>query len=435
MIDIAIIRREPDRVREIAQQKNVAIDVDQLVKLDKKRRQLQTQFDDLQRQRNEVARSITGTPTPEQLAHGRTLKEQLTQIEDKLSRVETKLQKLLWQVPNIPSADTPVGANESKNVVLRHVGKKPKLSFIPQPHWELGETLDLIDTERAAQISSSRFAYLKKELVWLQCALIQHALATLTDENKLAAIAHEAQVAVATKPFIPMIVPAMIRPDILDRMGRLEPREDRYHIQSDNLYLVGSAEHTLGPLHANQNLPEDTLPRRYVGYSTSFRREAGSHGQDVRGILRLHQFDKLEIESFTAPEASDAEQGFIVAIQEYLMQSLALPYQVVLKCTGDMGIPDYRAIDIETWLPGQSTFRETHTSDHMSDYQARRLRTKVKRKDGTVDYVHMNDATVFAIGRTLIAIMENYQQADGSIGIPDILKPYVPFEVIKKARD
>ncbi len=435
MIDIELIRSNPEHIREIAAQKKVSVDVDELLRLDQKRRELQTQLDEIQRQRNELAKSRSGKPTEEQLQQGRSLKETAAELEQELSSVTAAFLPLMGQVPNIPSPDTPVGKDESANVVLRSWGEKPVFSFAPKPHWELAAALDLIDTEKAATISGSRFAYLKNELALLQFALIQHALAVLTNAGKLETIANAAGLTIPAKAFTPVIVPAMVRPEIMARMGRLEPREERYHIPSDDLFLVGSAEHTLGPLHIDEHVAENDLPLRYVGYSTSFRREAGSHGKDVRGILRLHQFDKLEIESFTLPEHSDEEQKLIVAIQEHLMQSLELPYQVVQKCTADMGTPDFRAIDIETWMPGQDTYRETHTSDHMSDWQARRLHTKVRRAKGGAEYVHMNDATVFAIGRTLIAIMENHQQADGSIKIPAALHPHLSFTEIKKARD
>ncbi len=433
MIDSNLLRTAPDRLREVLRQKKVTVDLDRLLALDSERRSLQAQLDELQRQRNELAKSTTGKPSEEHLQRGRTLKEEANELDRTVSTITTELEELLWQLPNIPSADTPVGDSEAENIVLRTVGEKPVFSFAPKPHWELAETLNLIDSESAAKITGSRFAYLKNELALLQFALIQHALATLTNSERLTAIAADANLTVDTKAFMPVIVPVMIRPEIMARMGRLEPRDERYYIPSDDLYLVGSAEHTLGPLHMDAHIEEAELPRRYVGYSTSFRREAGSHGKDVRGILRLHQFDKLEIESFTTPEQSDVEQQFIVAIQEHLMQSLELPYQVLQKCTADMGTPDYRAIDLEVWLPGQDTYRETHTSDHMSDYQARRLRTKVKRTAGGADYVHMNDATVFAIGRILIGIMENHQQADGSIKIPAALHSYLSFTEIKKA--
>ncbi|MEK7129446.1 MAG: aminoacyl--tRNA ligase-related protein, partial [Patescibacteria group bacterium] len=191
-------------------------------------------------------------------------------------------------------------------------------------------------------------------------------------------------------------------------------------------------EHTLGPLHMNETIEEGKLPLRYVGFSTSFRREAGSYGKDTKGIFRVHQFDKLEMESFTVPEDSIKEQDFFIAVQEYLMQSLEIPYQVVMICTGDMGAPDARQLDIESWIPSEGKYRETHTSDLMTDFQARRLNTKVRKKDGKTEFVHMNDATAFAVGRTLIAILENYQQKDGSIRVPKVLQSFIGKDVIRK---
>ena len=223
---------------------------------------------------------------------------------------------------------------------------------------------------------------------------------------------------------MPVVPPVLIRPDVFEKMARLHPKEERYYIESDGIYLIGSAEHTLGPMHMNENFSEKELPIRYVGFSTSFRREAGTYGKDTRGILRVHQFDKVEMESFTTFQDSDREQEFFVAIQEYLVKSLEIPYQVVLMCTGEMGDPNYKQIDIEVWLPGEGKYRETHTSDHMTDYQARRLNTKVQSK-GRTEFVHMNDATVFAIGRTIIAILENYQQKDGSVLVPKVLQKWV----------
>ena len=218
----------------------------------------------------------------------------------------------------------------------------------------------------------------------------------------------------------------------MQAMARLDPPEDKYFLAEDKLYLTGSAEHTLGSMHMNEIIEEKNLPIRYVGYSTAFRREAGSYGKDTKGILRMHQFDKIEIESFTLPERSLGEQDFIVAIQEYLMRKLGLHYRVVAICTGDMGFPDQRQFDIETWMPGQDAYRETHTSDLIGGFQARRLNTRVRRLNGETEYLHMNDATVFALGRTIIAILENYQQADGSVLIPEALVPYVGFDRITR---
>ncbi len=239
---------------------------------------------------------------------------------------------------------------------------------------------------------------------------------------------------VSTKPFVPVVPPVLIKPEAMDRMARLEPREERYHIPGDDLYLIGSAEHTLGSMYMDEVLEEEKLPIRYIGFSTAFRREAGSYGKDMKGILRVHQFDKLEIESFSLPEVSLVEQDFIVAIQEYLIGSLGLPYQVTAICTGDMGGPDFRQIDIETWMPGQNKYRETNTSDFMTDYQTRRMNTRVRRKNGQLEFIHTNDATAYAIGRIIVAIIENYQQEDGSVMVPEVLRKYMPgnLSIIKK---
>lgn len=428
MLDIRYIRAHKDRVIAAARDKGVAVNVDELLALDEQRRSLQSAVDEIERQRNQLAQdSAADTAKQEQ---GRRLKEQLKARQEELAGVTSRYQELLEDVPNLPTDDTPVGKDETANVVIRTSGEIPAFSFTPKEHWELGTHLGIFDTDTAASVAGSRFVYLKGELVWLQFALVQLALSVLTDRTVLADIITRHNLTVAPQPFMPVLPPVFIRPGVLKQMARLKPADERYYLPDDDLYLVGSAEHTLGPLHMNQTLREEELPRRYVGYSTCFRREAGSHGKDVHGMLRVHQFDKMEIESFSVSGQALAEQDFIVAIQEELMQRLQLPYRVVLVCTGEMGAPDARQIDIETWLPGQSRWRETHTADLIGDYQARRLKAKVKRASGTTEFVHMNDATVFAMGRTLIAIMENYQQADGSIVVPEALRPYVRFERI-----
>jgi seryl-tRNA synthetase len=277
---------------------------------------------------------------------------------------------------------------------------------------------------------------LKGDAVLLENSLYQFALSVLTDEQELKKIADKVEKGYYSKTFIPVLPPLFINPDVYEKMARLSPETEieRYGIPRDNQYLIGSAEHTLGPMHMNETLDRKDLPLRYFALTPAFRREAGSYGKDTKGILRQHQFDKLEMESFTAPEDGLKEQDFFIAIEEFLMQSLKIPYQVVAISTGDMGGPDFRQRDIESWMPGQNKYRETHTSDYMTDYQARRLQTKVRKDDGESEFVHMNDATAFAMGRTIIAILENYQQSDGSIRIPDVLKKYFGGrEYIKKS--
>jgi seryl-tRNA synthetase len=378
--------------------------------------------------------TLSGNEKTVLIERGKEIKDSLNTLELQYEKIDSEYQNLLYQVPNMYSEDTPIGLTEDGNVILRQVGDKPSFDFTPQEHWQLGKALNLIDTEKSAEVSGSRFAYIKGDLVLLQFALIQWVLSVLQNNTLIESIAKQANLNIPNKSYTPVLPPVLMKLDVMKRMGRLDPIDDRYQTTEDGLMLVGSAEHTLGPIHMDEILDYKQLPLRYVGYSTAFRREAGTYGKDMKGILRLHQFDKIEIEVFSDKDNGFAEQELILAIQEYLMQQLELPYQVVLKCSGDMGTPDVKAIDIETWLPGQNQYRETHTSDYMGDFQARRLQTRYKDSEGQKHFVHMNDATVFAIGRILIAIMENYQQVDGSIGIPQILQSYIHKEIISNTK-
>jgi len=427
MLDIKFIRENREIVEKAIQDKQVeGVRLDEVISLHDKRKELQQQLSDKNAERNKAADA-------RDIETGRRLKEEVQGIEAEIDGLTKEFVKLMSAIPNIPSPDTPIGKDESGNKVLRQWGDKRKFGFPPKAHWDLGKDLDVIDTERAGEISGARFAYLKGGLALMQLGLMQWVMQVLTNRETLDVIAQEANLSINTKPFIPVIVPVMMRSAVMNRMARLHPLDERYYFEKDDLVLIGSAEHTLGPLHMDEVLEESQLPIRYIGYSTAFRREAGSYGKDTKGILRQHQFDKLEMETFCLPEHSYLEQDFLVAIQEYLLRKLKLPYQAVIVCTGDMGKPDHRQIDIETWMPGQDTYRETHSADLMQGYQARRLNSRFRRADGKLEHVHMNDATAFAIGRTLIAIMENYQQSDGSIMVPEVLRPYVGLDVISKA--
>ncbi len=427
MLDIQFIRENRDLVRQKSQQKNIDVDIDQLLGFDTKRRELLAQVEDLRRQRNEISEATKGErPSDEQVARGREIKDQLGALEHQLGAIEKEFTLLLKQVPNMPLDDVPVGASEDENVVAKEVGEKPVFGFQPKTHWEIAEARDWIDKERAAKVAGSRFAYIKGDLVRLQFALIQFVLKTLGDEQVLSRLIKENNLQLTPKPFMPVLPPAMLKTDVFEAMDRLEPRDDRYRVgeSEDDLWLQGSAEHTLGSMYMNEVLSEDQLPIRYVGYSSSFRREAGTYGKDTEGIIRMHQFDKLEMEVFSSGETGLQEHLLLVAIQEYLVQQLGLHYRVLQKCTADIGKPNARGIDIEVWMPGQGKYRETHTADYMTDYQARRLKTRVRRSDGSVELVHTNDATAFALGRIMVAIMENYQNEQGDVDVPDVLKPY-----------
>ncbi len=424
MIDIELLRKEPEKVKKGIAAKNADPKlVDVFLKLDEEWRKLTKEIGEKRAEQKKLSekRDVEG---------GKKNKEEIKALEVKAAEIEKPRDEVLLKIPNLPSEDTPVGKDESANRVLRKNGEPKKFDFEPKDHLALGEALGLIDMETAGKVSGSRFAYLMGDAARLEFAIIQYVMEILTSPKIMESIASGVKPGYHAKPFVPVVPPVMIRPEVFQRMGRLEPKEDRYYIPSDDIWLIGSAEHTLGPLHMDEVIPEGRLPIRYLGFSTAFRREAGSYGKDVRGILRVHQFDKLEMESFTVPEDGATEQDFFVAVQEYLMWSLALPYQVVSISTGDMGTPNFKQIDIETWIPSQKRYRETHSSDYVTDYQARRLGTRVKRGDGKTEFVHMNDATVFAIGRTLIAIMENYQTKEGKIEVPKVLQKYVGKEVI-----
>jgi seryl-tRNA synthetase len=433
MIDIRILREHPETVKSAAKTKNAEVtakDIDKLLDLDKERSRLLIKVEDVRRERNELSGSLKkGKPTAAQIAAGKKLRGELSKLEDEFAKVDSEFTRILKLVPNIPTKDTPVGATEDENVVAKTVGEKPKFDFEPKNHWQIAEAKGWIDKQRAAKVSGARFAYLKGDLVRLQMAMFNFAWDVLTDESVLKRIADDAGLKVSTKPFTPVLPPLLIRTESYDNMDRLEPRDDRYKIEGEELWLQGSAEHVLGPMHAQEIIPESELPVRYAGFATSFRREAGSYGKDMEGILRMHQFDKLEMESLTTAENSLDEHLFMVAIQEYLTSELGLSYQVLLKCTADIGKPNARGVDIETWLPGQDRYRETHTADYMTDYQARRLETRVRRASGDVELVHTNDATALS-QRPLIAIIENYQQADGNVGVPKALVKYYGREIV-----
>ncbi len=429
MLDIKFIRENADIVRDACTKKHITFDVDALLALDQVRLQKLSLVETLRAEQNTVSDRIPTSGAEERvtlIAQMSLLKEDLKQHENELREIMDSWQKLMLQVPNVPTVDTPVGIDDTENAVIRTYGEKPVFNFTVKEHDELGEALGILDIETAGKVAGTRFAYLKGDLVLLQFALVQMCFSVLTNSEIIKEIANNLGLhTISTKPFIPVLPPVFVRPSVQLKMARLMTPEEHYSFPEDDLMLIGSAEHTLGSMHMDHIFSESELPVRYVGYSTSFRREAGSNGKDTKGIIRQHQFDKLEMESFCLPETSLQEQELLVGIQEYILKQLELPYQVVSVCTGDMGFPDNRQYDIETWMPGQNKYRETHSADSIGGFQARRLNTRVKRSDGNIEHIHTNDATVFAAGRLLVAILENYQQPDGTILIPKVLQKYV----------
>lgn len=428
MLDIDYIRKNAARVEEFSRQKGYKVDVNEILKLDSRLKSLTSSIDKVRTRRNELADTIkkVGKPSPKEVEEGKKLKEELAKLEDERRYVDESFLFLLKQVPNAPLEDVPVGSSEDENIVTEQFGEKPDFDFVPKNHWEIAQERDWIDKERAAKVTGSRFAYIKGDLVILQMAIVQFVINTLTNEEILKDIIKEAGLKdVSSKPFVPILPPLMIKTELYDAMDRLEPRDDRYKLENEELWLQGSAEHVLGSMYFDEILREKSMPVRFLGYATSFRQEAGTYGKDMEGIFRMHQFDKLEMESFTTKEAGLSEHMLFVEIQKYLLKQLGLPFRVLKKCTFDIGKPNARGIDMEVWLPGQDKYRETHTADYMTDYQARRLKTRVRKESGEVEFVHTNDATAFALGRIMIAIIENGQTADSKVKVPDVLRPYI----------
>jgi len=415
MLDINFIRENVEKVKKACKDKNVQISVELVLDLDREKRALMTEMETLKAEQNKISRG--GKDNLGLIEQAKEIKAKIKENEPKLEKIEAELKPLLLQLPNIPFDDVPVGKDDSQNVVLRKVGSTPKWIFHkPKDYMELGTALDLIDTERAGKVAGSRFGYLKNELPLLEFALINLVMDTVRKEK-----------------FIPVLPPVMIKNQMARGTGYFEATDEKeaYYLPDDDMYLAGTAEQPLAAMHADEILNEKDLPIRYIGFSTCFRREAGSYGKDTKGILRVHQFDKLEMFIYSKQEDSKKEHELILKIEEKLMKALGLPYQVINICTGDLGRPAAKKYDIETWLPSENKYRETHSSSNCTDFQARRLNIRYKDKNNKMQFVHTLNGTAFAIGRILIMIMENYQQKDGSIKVPKALQKYCGVKVIK----
>ncbi len=418
MLDIKFIRQNHEKVKEAIKNKNVDLDLDKLLASDERRRHLLSESESLKAEQNKRSK---GPQSPVDLEELRALKEKIKLIENELKSVEEEFERLMMMVPNIPSEDTPVGKDESGNKILRKWGKIKNFDFKPKEHWELGVELDLIDTERAAKVSGSRFGYLKGKLVLLEFAIVQFVLERLIK-----------------KGYVPILPPALIKLGITKHLGYWDSGgNENYYLVSDFqkdkpkteevsnlLYLVGTAEHSIVPMYQNETIHKEELPKKFIGFSSSFRREAGSYGRDTKGILRVHQFDKLEMICFVKPEEDKIIRQEMVELVEKMLQELKLSYQVVQLCTGDISFPAAATTDIETWMPGQGKYRETHSISTTTDFQSRRLKTKYTDNNEN-KLVYILNGTAFALGRIMIAIMENYQTKKGTIEVPKVLRKYM----------
>ncbi|MEK7074294.1 MAG: serine--tRNA ligase, partial [Patescibacteria group bacterium] len=412
------IREYPEKIKNALEKRGVVFDVDYLLATDEKRRAKIQEVEEMRMRQNEISDKIPMLTVDEKknaIEESKTLKQKIADADFELKTIEEEFISLMYKIPNIPDPDVPVGNDEGGNQVLREVGTKPHFGFTPRDYVELGEHLDLIDTPRAAKVSGARFGYLKHEAPLLEFALVRYAFDFVGSEENIKKIVHKKNLEISTKPFIPVVPPVLIKPEAMRAMGYLERGGDEiYHLEKDNLYLVGTSEQSVGPMHMDEVFEEEKLPHRHIAFSTCFRREAGSYGKDTRGILRVHQFDKAEMFIFATPESSRQEHQLLLGIEEELMQGLGIPYHVLDICTGDLGDSAAVKYDLEAWLPGQNNgageYRETHSTSNTTDFQSRRLNIKVRREDGVLEFLHMLNGTAFAIGRTLIAILENYQQ-------------------------
>ena len=414
MLDLNFIRENSEKVKKATKKRGFDSKVvGRLLKVDETRRQLIADVEKWRQVRNKLGK--------DDVEQGKKVKEMLRRLEPDLRAVEEQTRELLYQIPNLPADDVPEGKDESGNVEIKKWGKPKKFSFKPKDHLELGEALDIIDIKRAAKVSGTRFAYLKNEAALLELALINFGMKTLVE-----------------KGFIPIFPPMINKKEVERGLGYAERGgwDQMYLFEKDAVSFIPSSEHTIIPQHKDEVLTDDQLPLRYVGFSTCFRREAGTYGKDTRGIFRLHQFDKLEMNVFTVSDVrvSDEECLRLLSFQEELIQALKIPYRVVHCCTGDIPFPNRRMYDLEAWLPGQERYREIQSCSNCTDFQTRRLNIKVRLKNGQTQYAHALNATALAIGRTIIAILENYQQKDGSVLIPKVLQKYMGFKKISPKR-
>ncbi|OGZ18858.1 MAG: serine--tRNA ligase [Candidatus Nealsonbacteria bacterium RBG_13_42_11] len=424
MLDIKFIRQNPDLVKEDVQKKGIKVDIDELLEVDKKRRETLQALEDMLAKKNKASKDITAAKSEKEkkkiILKMRELDTNSDRLTQNLKETEEKFNNLILQIPNLPLEDVPVGKDEKDNVVLREVGEKTKFDFKSKDYLEISEELDLIDIKRAAKVSGTRFGYLKKEAALIEIALINFVFDNLIKEK-----------------FVPVIPPVLLKEEMARGTGYFEAtdRKEAYFIPEDKFYLVGTSEQSLIAMHADEILEEKELPKRYLGFSACFRRESGAYGKDTKGILRVHQFDKLEMVSLSRPEDSQKEHQFLLEMEERLMQALKIPYRVIQMCTGDLGFPAAAKYDIEAWLPSEGKYRETHSTSNCTDFQARRLNIRYKDKSGKLNFVHTLNGTAFAIGRTLITLIENYQTKDGSVMVPEALQKYLGFKEIKKEQD
>ncbi len=420
MLDIRILREETDRVRQGCAAKGFEADLDEILRLDVERRRLLGEIEARQHDRNtrsqEIGRKMkAGEDASEDQAAVRSIGERIKELGEERKGVEAALEEALLTVPNLPDDDVPRGATPEENVVVREHGEAPTFDFEPKPHWELGEALDILDFERGVKVTGSGFPVYKGLGARLERSLLSWFLDLHTREGG----------------YTEIFPPILVNEDSVTGTGQLPDKEDQMYVAArDNLFLVPTAEVPVTNLHRDEIFPMEALPVKYAAYTPNFRRESGSHGRDVRGLNRVHQFNKVELVKFVTPESSDAELDSLVADAEKVLKGLGLKYRVLFMCTGDMGFTQAKKFDIEVWAPGQEKWLEVTSCSNFRDYQARRMRIRHRTEAKKPVLVHTLNGSGLATPRTFVALLESFQRADGSIDIPEVLRPYMGIDRI-----
>jgi seryl-tRNA synthetase len=416
MIDLRLLREDLDAVRRAYDRLGGVEGLDRVVKLDARHRELLAEVESLRADQNRASKAI-GSASPEDrpaaIEEAKALGEKLKELEPELEQAASELEGAAAHLPNFPHESVPEGAGEQDNVVEREVGTRPSFDFEPKDHVALGEGLGLFDSERGAKASGSRFVYLTGAGVMLELALVRFAMDFLVERG-----------------FSPVVPPVLVREQAMFGTGFLPADEhELYRVERDELYLTGTSEVAIAAMHAEEILGNDRLPLRYAGFSSCFRREAGTYGKETKGLIRVHQFDKVEQFSFTKPDDSWDEFATIRANQEKILQLLEIPYRVLVMCTGDLSAAAAKKVDNEAWLPGADRYLELTSATNATDFQARRLQVRFRSEGGT-RLVHTLNGTACAVGRTIVALLENHQRGDGSVSIPTALQPYTGFSEI-----
>jgi seryl-tRNA synthetase len=411
MIDLDLFRKNPEIFKKEIKNRGFKIDVDAGIKIDIDRRNLILKVDELRADKNNASKiipSLKGSERDKKINQMKKINDDLKKLEARLKQVEEKFLVHFSKYPNLSHSSTPVGKDESGNIVQSYFGSKPEFDFKPKNHIELGTKLDILDEDRAAKISGSRFVFLKNGAVILELALIQYVLKILMG-----------------KGFTPLLPPFLVKENAMYGTGFLPVEETQYYKTAlDDLFLIGTSEVPLCAYHSDEFLDVNSLPLKYTAFSTCFRREAGTYGKDLGGMFRVHQFDKVEMFIFAHPDKSWEEYEGLRSLLEEIMQGLGFHYRIVNMCTGDIGAPNSKKYDLEAWLPGQDKYRELASCSHDTDFQSRRLNIKYRDRKKK-ELVHTMNSTACALGRTLIAIYENYQDSSGNIKIPKVLLPYM----------